>query len=99
MPELEAQFQCLKLKPVLLTASSIQEAVKLKQHVLDYQGDTASTADHGTAKTALKNRIFIGKVTTILRTKSWRMCNTGQDRVQTMQIFITHSVHLIFTGN
>ena len=55
------QFQCSKSKPVLLTASSIEKAIKLKQHVLDYQEDTASTADH-TAKTALKSGIFIGKV-------------------------------------
>ena len=59
--DLEAQFQCLKSKPVLLTASSIEKAIKLKQHVLNYQ-DMASTVDHGTTKTALKNGIFIGKV-------------------------------------
>ena len=55
------QFQCLKSKPVLLTASSIEKAIKFKQHVLDYQEDTASPADH-TAKTALKSGIFMGKV-------------------------------------
>ena len=58
--DLESQFQCLKSKPVLLTASSVEKAIKLKQHVLNQ--DIASTVDHGITKTALKNGIFIGKV-------------------------------------
>ena len=29
------QFQCLNTKPILLTASSIEEAVKLKEHILN----------------------------------------------------------------
>ena len=57
----ETQFQCLKTKPVLLTASSTEEAVKLKQHIFDYREDDESTADH-TAKTAFKSGVFIGKI-------------------------------------
>ena len=38
----EPQFQCLKTKPVLLSASSIEEAIKLKQHILDYREDNES---------------------------------------------------------
>ena len=54
------QFQCLKSKPVLLTASSIEKAIKLKQHVLDYQEDTASPADH-TAENSLEKWNFYRK--------------------------------------
>ena len=50
------QFQCLNTKPILLTASSVEEAISLKQHILNQEVEDSVT-DH---KLAVKTGIFLG---------------------------------------
>ena len=53
-----AQFQCLKSRPILLTASSVEEAIKLKQYTIDQQDGSESTTQ---TLPNHKSGIFLGK--------------------------------------